>query len=73
MFRILLGLGVGYFYGTKAGRKRYHQIKRGIEITTNSPVTRRLVRATRSAVAKRLDPERPNTKVVKYDPNIIDQ
>lgn len=64
MLRILLGLGLGYFYGAKAGRKRYHQIKRGYNLTVNSPVTRKMISFTRKAIARKLDPQ-PNMREVK--------
>ncbi|WCZ32941.1 hypothetical protein CMASS_07555 [Corynebacterium massiliense DSM 45435] len=57
MFRFVVGAATGYFFGTKAGRKRYHQIKDAYQKTVNSPVTHGAIRATRRAVANRLDPE----------------
>ena len=57
MFRFIAGAAAGYFFGTKAGRKRYHQIKNAYQKTINSPVTRSALRASRKAVANRLDPE----------------
>ncbi len=50
--------------GTKAGRKRYHQIKDATAKAVNSPVTKQVVRSTRKALADRLDPN-PRMKEVK--------
>ena len=52
-----MGAAAGYVFGTKAGRKRYHQIKGAYEKAVNSPVTKSAVNSARKAVANRLDPE----------------
>ena len=57
MIQFVLGAAAGYVFGTKAGRKRYHQIKGAYEKAINSPVTKSAVTSARKAVANRLDPE----------------
>lgn len=64
MIQFVVGAAAGYIFGTKAGRKRYHQIKGAYEKAINSPVTKNAVKATRKAVANKLDPE-PRMKEVK--------
>lgn len=64
MIQFVVGAAAGYVFGTKAGRKRYHQIKGAYEKAINSPVTKNAVKATRKAVANKLDPE-PRMKEVK--------
>ena len=64
MIKFVVGAAAGYVFGTKAGRKRYHQIKDGYEKLVNSPATKTLVNGTRRAIANRLDPE-PRMKEVK--------
>ena len=39
MYQFVIGAAAGYVFGTKAGRKRYHQIKGAYEKAVNSPVT----------------------------------
>ncbi|WP_411708736.1 hypothetical protein [Corynebacterium sp. LaCa116] len=57
MYQFVIGAAAGYVFGTKAGRKRYHQIKGAYEKAVNSPVTKAAVKSARKAVANRLDPE----------------
>lgn len=57
MFQFVVGAAAGYVLGTKAGRKRFYQIKNAYEKTVNSPVTKGAINATRKAVANKLDPE----------------
>ena len=57
MIQFVVGAAAGYVFGTKAGRKRYHQIKGAYEKAVNSPVTKSAVRSARKAVANRLDPD----------------
>lgn len=64
MIQFVVGAAAGYVFGTKAGRKRYHQIKGAYEKAINSPVTKNALNATRKAVANKLDPE-PRMKEVK--------
>lgn len=64
MIQFVIGAAAGYVFGTKAGRKRYHQIKRGAETVINSPVTRQAVTSARKALADRLDPQ-PRMREVK--------
>ena len=64
MIQLVIGAAAGYVLGTKAGRKRYHQIKKGYETAINSPATKAAVNATRRAIANKLDPE-PRTKEVR--------
>lgn len=64
MIQFAIGAAAGYVFGTKAGRKRFEQIKKGYETAINSPVTKSAVRAGRKALADRLDPQ-PRMKEVK--------
>ncbi|ATZ04891.1 TPA: hypothetical protein JAJ60_001017 [Corynebacterium striatum] len=64
MIQFVVGAAAGYVFGTKAGRKRYHQIKGAYEKAINSPVTKNALNATRKAVANKLDPD-PRMKEVK--------
>ncbi|AWB81483.1 hypothetical protein C3B44_03195 [Corynebacterium yudongzhengii] len=64
MIQFVIGAAAGYVIGTKAGRKRYRQLKKGAETVINSPVTRQVVISTRKAVANKLDPQ-PRMREVK--------
>ena len=64
MIQFVIGAAAGYVFGTKAGRKRFDQIKRGYQIAVNSPVTRSAVNSARKAIANRLDPT-PRMREVK--------
>ncbi|MDK6259264.1 MULTISPECIES: hypothetical protein [Corynebacterium] len=64
MIQFVIGAAAGYVFGTKAGRKRFDQIKRGYQIAVNSPVTRSAVNSARKAIANRLDPN-PRMREVK--------
>lgn len=64
MIQLVVGAAAGYVLGTKAGRKRYHQIKKGAETVANSPVTRQMVTSARRSIANRLDPQ-PRMREVK--------
>lgn len=57
MIQFVIGATAGYVLGTKAGRKRYHQIKKGYEAAINSPAAKSAMSATRRAIANKLDPE----------------
>ncbi|MDO5668795.1 MAG: hypothetical protein Q4G50_02200 [Corynebacterium sp.] len=64
MIQFVIGAAAGYVLGTKAGRRRFEQIKKGYSTAVNSPVTKKAVDATRKAVADRLDPQ-PRMREVK--------
>ncbi|WPF65527.1 MULTISPECIES: hypothetical protein [unclassified Corynebacterium] len=64
MIQLVIGAAAGYVLGTKAGRKRYHQIKKGYQAAVNSEVTQNALKAGRKALADRLDPQ-PRMKEVK--------
>ncbi|AJE33720.1 hypothetical protein B842_09355 [Corynebacterium humireducens NBRC 106098 = DSM 45392] len=64
MIQFVIGAAAGYVLGTKAGRQRFEQIKKGYTAAVNSPVTKKAVNATRKAVADRLDPQ-PRMREVK--------
>lgn len=64
MIQLVIGAAAGYVLGTRAGRRRFEQIKKGYETAVNSPVTKSAINATRKAVADRLDPQ-PRMKEVK--------
>lgn len=56
MIQFVVGAAAGYVFGTKAGRKRYHQIVDASRAVANSPVTKQVVTSTRKALANQLDP-----------------
>lgn len=64
MIQFVIGAAAGYVLGTKAGRRRFEQIKKGYTAAVNSPVTKKAVDATRKAVANKLDPQ-PRMREVK--------
>lgn len=64
MIQFVIGAAAGYVLGTKAGRRRFEQIKKGYETAVNSPVTKSALQATRKALANRLDPQ-PRMREVK--------
>ena len=64
MIQFVIGAAAGYVLGTKAGRRRFEQIKKGYTAAVNSPVTKSAVSATRKAVANKLDPQ-PHMREVK--------
>lgn len=64
MYQFIIGAAAGYVMGTKAGRKRFHQIKGAYEKTINSPVTKSAVDASRRALANKLDPQ-PRMREIK--------
>lgn len=57
VIQLVVGAAAGYVLGTKAGRRRYEQIRRGYETAINSEITRKAVHAGRKAIANRLDPD----------------
>ncbi|QGU01615.1 hypothetical protein CKALI_03660 [Corynebacterium kalinowskii] len=64
MIQLIVGAAAGYVLGTKAGRRRFEQIKKGYEFAVNSPASQAAMTATRRALANKLDPE-PRMKEVK--------
>ncbi|GAA4786498.1 hypothetical protein FRX94_02980 [Corynebacterium canis] len=64
MIQFVIGAAAGYVLGTKAGRKRFDQIKRGYNFAVNSPASKAAITATRKAIANRLDPQ-PRMKEIK--------
>lgn len=57
MIQLVVGAAAGYLLGTKAGRSRYEQIRRGYQAAVNSEITRKAVHASRKAIANKLDPD----------------
>ena len=64
MYQYVVGAAAGYVLGTKAGRKRYHQIVNAAQAVANSPVTKQVTSSARRAIAKKIDPE-PRMREVK--------
>lgn len=64
MIQFVVGAAAGYVFGTKAGRRRYDQIKRASHAAVTSPVTKQAVQFTRKTIANKLDPQ-PRMKQVK--------
>lgn len=57
MIQFVVGAAAGYVVGTKAGRKRYHQIVNATQAVVNSPVTKSVTKSARKAIANKIDPE----------------
>lgn len=57
MYQYIVGAAAGYVMGTKAGRKRYHQIVNAAQTVANSPVTKQLTNSARRAIANKIDPD----------------
>ncbi|QYH19407.1 hypothetical protein JKI95_09945 [Corynebacterium aquatimens] len=57
MYQFVVGAAAGYVFGTKAGRKRYHQIVNATQAVINSPVTKQVTSSARKALANKIDPE----------------
>ena len=64
MYQYVIGAAAGYVLGTKAGRKRYHQIVNAAQAVANSPVTKQVTASARRAIANKIDPE-PHMREVK--------
>lgn len=64
MYQYVVGAAAGYVLGTKAGRKRYHQIVNAAQAVANSPVTKQVTSSARRAIANKIDPE-PRMREVK--------
>lgn len=64
MIQFVVGATAGYVFGTRAGRKRYAQIKSVYQQTVNSPAAKAALNATRKAIANKLDPQ-PRMREVK--------
>ena len=64
MIQFVVGAAAGYVFGTKAGRKRYHQIVNATQAVANSPVTKQVTNSARKAIANKIDPE-PRMREVK--------
>lgn len=64
MYQYVVGAAAGYVLGTKAGRKRYHQIVNAAQTVANSPVTKQVTSSARRAIANKIDPE-PRMREVK--------
>lgn len=61
---IFVGAAAGYVPGTKAGRKRHHQIVNAAQAVANSPVTKQVTTSARGAIANKIDQE-PRVREVK--------
>ena len=64
MIQFVIGAAAGYVLGTKAGRKRFEQIKKGYNVAVHSRASQAALKATRKAIADKLDPQ-PRMKEVK--------
>lgn len=64
MYQFVVGAAAGYVLGTKAGRKRYHQIVNAAQSVASSPVTKQVATSARKAIANKIDPE-PRMREVK--------
>ncbi len=64
MYQYVIGAAAGYVLGSKAGRKRYHQIVNAAQAVANSPVTKQVTQSARKAIANKIDPE-PRMREVK--------
>ena len=57
MYQYVVGAAAGYVLGTKAGRKRYHQIVNAAQTVANSPVTKQVTSSARRTIVNKIDPE----------------
>lgn len=64
MIQFVVGAAAGYVFGTRAGRKRFEQIKKGYQAAVNSPITKTAISATRRTLANKIDPQ-PRMREVK--------
>ena len=64
MIQFVVGAAAGYVLVTKAGRRRFEQIKKGYNLAVHSKASQAAFRATRKAIANKLDPQ-PRMKEVK--------
>lgn len=48
---LVLGLGIGYVLGARAGRERYEELKRAWEGISGSPTVRRMMASGRDTVS----------------------
>ena len=64
MYQYVIGAAAGYVLGTKAGRKRYHQIVNTAQAVATSPVTKHVTNSARKAIANKIDPN-PRMREVK--------
>lgn len=62
--QLAVGAAAGYVMGSKAGRKRYHQIVDTTQKVVNSPLTQQVIRSTRKTIANQLDPD-PRMREIK--------
>ena len=58
MFRLMLGISIGYVLGAKAGRARYEQIAKVGRALRDSPATQALIDAGRNKVASSISTQR---------------
>ncbi len=54
MFRILLGAGIGYVLGSRAGRERYEQIKRWSSRAADHPAVQGAAGIVRAKISEAL-------------------
>lgn len=54
MFRILLGTGIGYVLGSRAGRERYEQIKRWSSRVADHPAVQGAAGFVRAKISQAL-------------------
>ncbi|MET3807620.1 glutathione S-transferase [Nakamurella sp. UYEF19] len=54
MFRILLGAGLGYVLGSRAGRERYEQIKRWSARVADHPAVQGAAGVVRAKISETL-------------------
>jgi hypothetical protein len=68
-FGLLLGFGLGYYLGARAGRARYEQMRRRLERLRDSRLFERMQAAVELGV-ERMRPEEsgdPNLRLVEND------
>ncbi len=60
-------LGVGYVFGSKAGRRRYEQIADTYRTLTSSPAARSLIEGGRRKIANQISPDAGFVTVAEVD------
>jgi len=57
VIRYLAVMGVGYVFGTKAGRRRYEQIVSTYRAVAGNPATKSVIDAGRRKIASKVSPD----------------
>lgn len=75
MLKFLVTFFIGYIFGSKAGEKRYQQIKTSSSYLYNHPLTKALTGRLRERIAEIIDPTQKPQEFIAYpqETKIIDK